>query len=140
MTKETEEEAEVKKEEEAEVKQEDEAEVKQEDEAEVKQEEEAEVKQEEEAEAKQEDQDNVVDELSEVLKALTVKTPKTEPKAEVNGHSVEPEETESTAASEDPSKWNLLELPKPVDPNNLPAPGDRKVQTTPNGNLRRFLI
>lgn len=30
------------------------------------------------------------------------------------------------AATEDPSKWNLLELPKPVDPNNLPAPGDKK--------------
>lgn len=42
------------------------------------------------------------------------------------------ENKSSQAAIEDPSKWNLLELPKPVDPNNLPAPGDKK-QATSNG-------
>ena len=42
--------------------------------------------------------------------------------------------------AEDPSKWNLLELPKPVNPNELPVPSshDRK-SFTPNGLLAFFI-
>lgn len=49
------------------------------------------------------------------------------------------EKINSEAATEEPSKWNLLELPKPVDPNNLPAPGDKK-HSMPNGRSSAFLF